>query len=427
MMKFVIAMMMHETHTFVPDTVPLRDFNIVTNSGPFEGKEAAELIRGSNTATAAFIDLAESVPADYVVPVAGMAWPFGPTQDAAFEYMSDKIIAAVRKGCDAAFLDLHGAMATESYLDAEGELLHRIRAAAPGIPIAVALDFHCIVTPKMIDNATVITIYRTIPHVDMYETGKRAGTTLIGFLRGESRPRLVAKRIPLMASLEKMSEKTPPMKDLIDMIHDMEETGDGILHASLSGGHPFSDIFPNGMTAVMVVDENITAGETAAEKLLQTAWENREGLIFQAEPFPQTLAYARSLAEGPIIMADSGDIPSSGGYGADMAVLKKAIAMGFEDIGVGPVCDSESAVMMFEAGVGEEVTLDLGGKTKVPLLDYTGAPLRMTGRVTAVSDTPITLTGPMLRGIPLSLGRMAVLSTGTMDILVTEKRGVFHQ
>lgn len=423
MMKFVIAMMIHETHTFVPQPVSLPDFNIVTGTGPFEGREAAELIRGSNTATAAFMDLAEGVSADYVVPLAGMGWPFGPTEDAAFEYMSDKIIGAVKEGCDAVFLDLHGAMATESHRDAEGELLRRIRAAAPGIPIAVALDFHCIVTPKMIDNATVITIYRTIPHIDMYETGKRAGTTLIGFLKGESRPRLVAKRIPLMASLEKMSEKTEPMKTLIDMIHDMEKSDNSILNASLSGGHPFSDIWPNGMTAVMVVDGDSSTGEAAAEDLLQTAWKHREKLIYRTEPVRKTLAYARSLPEGPIIMADSGDIPSSGGYGADMTVLKEAMAMGFENMGVGPVCDAQSAVTLFQAGVGKDVTLNLGGKTTAPLLNYVGEPLRITGRVTAVSDTPITLTGPMMRGIPLSLGRMAVLSTESMDILVTEKRG----
>jgi microcystin degradation protein MlrC len=122
-------------------------------------------------------------------------------------------------------------------------------------------------------------------------------------------------------------------------------------------------------------------------------------------------------------MADSGDIPSSGGFGADMTVLKEAIAMGFEDMIVGPIFDPESAGIMFERGVGSEVTLALGGKMQVPLMDYSSEPLKIAGKVQAVSDKPISMTGPMLGGLTISLGQMAVLSTGTIEILVTEKRG----
>jgi len=421
-MKFVIAQMKHETHTFVPQTVSLKDFNISGGDIPLEGDEAIESRRGGNNAAAAFIDLAESIGAEYVVPVMGEAMPFGPTEDAAFEYMSGKIVEAVKLGCDAVLLGLHGSMATESFADAEGELLQRIRNISPDMPIAVALDFHCTITPKMINNATVITIYRTIPHIDIYETGKRAASTLIGYLKGENQPVLVARRIPLMASLEKMSEKTAPMKDLIDRIHEIEEKDDEILNASLSGGHPFSDIPPGGMTVVIVADGKREAGVAAAEKVLELAWETRDGFIYQVEPVIDSLRFAKTLSEGPIIMADSGDIPSSGGYGADMTVLKEAIALGFEDVGVGPIFDPQSVEKMIQAGVGEKITLDLGGKTNVPLLNYKGEPLRISGTVRAIVDGKFQLSGPMLTGMKISLGRMTVLSTGTMEILVTEKR-----
>jgi microcystin degradation protein MlrC len=48
----------------------------------------------------------------------------------------------VAAGCDAVLLDLHGAMVTQTYEDGEGELLRRIRAVAPSVPIGVALDMH---------------------------------------------------------------------------------------------------------------------------------------------------------------------------------------------------------------------------------------------------------------------------------------------
>ncbi len=422
LVKFVVAQMKHETHTFVPQTVALRDFNISGGDVPLAGDEAIESRRGGNNAAAAFIDLAEGIGADYEVPVMGEAVPFGPTEDSAFEYMSGRIVEAVKRGCDAVLLDLHGSMVTESLDDGEGELLRRIRDVAPDIPIAVALDFHCTVTTAMIDHATVITIYRTTPHVDMYETGKRAANTLLGLLQGKNRPVLVAKRLPLMASLEQMGQETAPMKDVIDLLSEMEAKDDAILNASLSGGHPFSDIPPGGMTAVIVADGQRQAAAAAAEKALELAWEKRDGFIYSVEPIIDSLKFAKGLAEGPIIMADSGDIPSSGGYGTDMTVLKQVMALGFEDVAVGSIYDPESVAQMAAAGVGAEVTLNLGGKMCVPLLKYKGESLRISGTVRTLVDGVFEITGPMLTGMKLAIGRMAVLSSGSVDILITEQR-----
>ncbi len=421
-MKFVIAQMKHETHSFVPRTTALKDFYTSGGDMSVEGDEAITTLRRGNNAVAAYIDLAESIGAEYVVPIAREALPSGPTEDVAFEYMSDKIIKAVESGCDAVMLDLHGSMVTETFVDGEGELLQRIRNASPGIPIAVALDFHCSVTSKMIDNVTVMTMYRTTPHIDIYETGQRAAKTLLGFLRGENQPLICAKRLPLMASLEKMNQTSSPMKEVIDLIREIEENDNEILNASISGGHPFTDVSPGGMVAVIVADGKRESGNAAAEKILRLAWENRDGFVYEVEPFSKTLKAARELAEGPIIMADSGDIPTSGGFGADVTVLKEVIAQGFEDIAVGPIYDPESVRQMIEAGVGSEITLNLGGKIDVPLLNYWGESVQITGRVRAIVDGRFQMTGPIAPGMWLSIGLMAVLSTETMEILITENR-----
>lgn len=76
------------------------------------------------------------------MPIAAAAWPSGPVDDAAFEAICAAIVDAVAQGCDAVLLDLHGAMVTQTFDDGEGELLRRIRAVAPHVPIGVALDMH---------------------------------------------------------------------------------------------------------------------------------------------------------------------------------------------------------------------------------------------------------------------------------------------
>jgi len=421
-MKFVIAQMKHETHTFISETTSLSQFNAMGGGESLEGGAAIAASRGRNSALAAFIDMIEAAGFDFEVPFAGEAMPSGPVADDAFEWMCERIVGAVAKGCDAVLLDLHGSMATGRFADGEGELLGRIRKVAPDLPIGVALDFHCTLTDEIIDHASVITIYRTVPHVDMYETGERAAKTLLNIIQQKISPIMVARRIPLMASLEKMRPTESPMKDVMDLIRELEAGSNNILNASQSGGHPFTDVFPGGMAVVIIAKDNPEVAQEAAERVLKVAWEKRNDFVEPVEPYLKTLEWAKNLPGHPVIMADSGDIAASGGFAADMTVLKEAMRLGFEDLVAGPIHDPVSIRQMVAAGVGSEVTLDIGGKTSAPRLNYTGDPLRVSGRIRAIVDGRFKATGPMLRGLSVSIGLMAVLSTETMDILLTEQR-----
>ena len=274
----------------------------------------------------------------------------------------------------------------------------------------------------MVKNATVITVYRTIPHIDIYETASRAGKTLVKSIKGESNPVISAFQMPMMASLEKMSESYNPMKEIIDLIHELENSPNDILNASISGGHPYTDAPHGGMTAIFISDNNREFADTQAIKTLETAWNNRDSFVFKTEPIKDSIAHAKSLEEGPIIMADSGDIPSTGGYAADVTSLKEVIKQGFEDILVGPICDPQSVLAMSKAGIGAEITLDLGGKTSVPSLNYKSDPIKITGKIKNIVDGTFELTGPFYRGAKMSAGLMAVLEIGSMDILITEQK-----
>ncbi len=84
---------------------------------------------------------------------------------------------------DAVYLDLHGAMVTEDYEDAEGELLRRVRAAVgEPVPIVVSLDYHGNVTPQMVELSDGMVAYLTYPHIDRKQTGKRAAEVMLRML-----------------------------------------------------------------------------------------------------------------------------------------------------------------------------------------------------------------------------------------------------
>jgi microcystin degradation protein MlrC len=129
-MRLVLAQMKHETNTFSPVPTPLARFGH-GRAGPVSGEEAIAEFRGTGSALGAFIDVAEGIGAEIVLPVAAQAWPSGRVRQDAYEEIAGRILAAIQRGCDGVLLDLHGAMVTERYDDGEGELLARIRRAAP--------------------------------------------------------------------------------------------------------------------------------------------------------------------------------------------------------------------------------------------------------------------------------------------------------
>ena len=196
-MKLVLAQMKHETNTFSPVPTPLERF-AHGRPRPPEGREALEDFKGTGTGLGAFIDVAEEAGAEIVLPIAAQAWPSGRVDQGAFEYISGKIVDAVKQGCDGVLLDLHGAMVTERFDDGEGELLARIRRVAPKIPIGVAHDMHANLFPAAARCATALAGYQTYPHVDMYETGARAAFPIVQMIQGKAKPVLAFGHKPML-------------------------------------------------------------------------------------------------------------------------------------------------------------------------------------------------------------------------------------
>jgi microcystin degradation protein MlrC len=416
--RFVVAMMMHETNTFSPLPTPIGSF---ARAEALSGPAAIAEAEGTNTPLGGFIDIARGAGAEFVVPMAGNAFPSGLVTNAAYEQMTAAIVQAVAAGCDAVMLALHGAMVTETFDDGEGELLNRIRAVAPDVPIAVALDFHTQMTQAMVGGATVITGYRTYPHIDMAETSRRAGRTLLRAIAGEIAPKMVWGKAPIMSSTLVHTPAREPMKSLMAMANEAEDTG-RVLNASVFGGFPQADIPHLGLSCVIVCDGRTSEGEVILNRILDTAWERREGFLFHAEPLPVQVARAKGLKDGPVVMADHGDNTASGGTQDVMSVIAEAMRQGLTDVCAGPICDPACVAQMIAAGVGAQVSLELGGKVDMPALGLTGKPLRVSGKVKCVTDGEFTVTGPMATGSKVRMGRTAVLDTGAMQIVVSEGR-----
>ncbi|MBR8653839.1 M81 family metallopeptidase [Achromobacter sp. Marseille-Q0513] len=419
-MKVLIARMNHETNTFSPVPTPLSAFG---NDGPTYDAAAYEENKGKRTAMSAFIELAEARGADLVTPVSATAYPSGRVDGVAYRELCDRIVAAA-PGCDALLLDLHGAMAVETTDDGEGDLLERLRQAAPGVPVAVALDLHGNVTQKMVDNADVIISFKTYPHVDMYETGEHAGRILFDWLAGGPRPALAWRRLPLMTHTLRSATAEGAMREAVQAARQAEQGA--VLGVSVLAGFALADI-PAPCLSVVAVGAG-EAGRAAAERavaaLADAIWANRDGFYYRSEPLADSLARAARLAEGadkPVLLLDHGDNCMSGGTCDTMDVLMAALDAGLTGIQAGLYCDPEAVAAMARAGVGATVELPVGNKRPIDAIGRAAAPVTLRGVVRALTNGEYVITGPTYTGQTACMGPSAVLDLGAAQLVLTSR------
>lgn len=414
-MKILVAMMKHETNTFSPVPTRLEDFG---PGGPLLGRAAYETFRGSGFSMAGLIDAAEQAGAEIETPIAARALPSAPVQHEAFEHVSAVICEAVAKGCDALFLDLHGAMVTERFEDGEGELLERIRRLAPSLPIAVALDLHGNVTRRMVANCTTLVGYKTYPHLDMVETGRRAGDLLLASMRGELRPVLDYIRVPLLPSMVRMATAEGAMRDLVAAAVQAEQ--EGALAVSVFGGFPLADTADTGLSIVSMTDGDPDKARDICSAIADQAWSRRAEFTVEFEPLEESIARAGQAREWPVLLVDHADNCNTGGTQDTMAVIAEALRQNLTGIAAGPICDPEAVARMIEAGIGARVTLPVGGKVATDCL--AAEPLELTGTVRTISDGRYVVSGPVFTGAKIELGRTVVLDTGDLELVVSEGR-----
>lgn len=415
-MKVVIARMSHETNTFSP--IPTTWERFVDESGNF-GEGAITTYRDTNTPIAAYIDLAQELDAEIIIPMAAGAAPSGFVDAETYDFMSSEILKAVRDGCDAIMLDLHGAMVSHSTPDGEGELIKRIHAIAPGLPICVTLDLHANVSQDMIDNCSAVIGYKTYPHIDMYDVGRKVGRILISQIEGTTSPVIAWGSRPMIPHTLRMGHEFEPMKSLQEMALDAES--DGLLAASVFGGFPLADVEFSGLSVVVVADGDEGLAKQVVDQLLDAAWERREDFVYSGQPLAEAVARAKKLRDGPIVLLDHADNCASGGTQDVMVVIDEVLNQGLEDVAVFAVWDPEAVKLLTKAGVGSSITVELGGKIDMPSIGLKGDPLEVSGRVVHLSDGKFVARGPMSTGMTVRMGPTAVLDTGRLKIVVISR------
>jgi len=418
-MRIVIARFQHETNTFSPVTTPIEAFSM------HWGEAARASVVGTDWPMAPFIELARRMGAVAATPVAADADPSNRVPDALFERVTRALLDEIRAGCDAVLLELHGAMVTESFDDAEGELLERLRKVAPRTPVLVSLDLHANVSQRMIDNLDGVVGYKTYPHVDYRATGEHVARLAHGVLTGELRPVTRWRQVPILAHTLAMGTDHGPMARAVSAARAAEREP-GVLAASVFGGFPLADVADAGVSVTVTTDRDPALAQRVADRIARQLWLERAELIHVSPPLSESLAQARRLYEqpgsGPVLLFDHSDNVYSGGTADTMDVLEAALAQGLRAIATSPICDPEAVARLWSAGLGAQVEVEVGNKVPQPLLGRSRSPVRFEGRVRRLHDGEIPMPHSIYGAYHQSLGRTAVLETAAATLVISERR-----
>jgi microcystin degradation protein MlrC len=343
----------------------------------------------------------------------GMAEPEGYVREDTFETISEEIVEGiVSLNPDGVYLDLHGAMVTEKFDDAEAELLRRIREKMGyAFPISINLDLHANISRALFDYASVISIYRTYPHIDFAQTGGKASILLDRVFAG---PLAKAFRQgDYLVPITDQSTEFDPGRFLYATLPEFSS-----ISVDLAMGFPPADIPDCGPSTVSYADLQ-TDIDNNADQLFE--FLNAEECQFDARLLSAERAVKHAMgSSGPVVISDPQDNPGAGGTGDTTSILRALIKAEANDAVLGVLHDPVSAKKAHNAGLNAVIEVELGGVH----LEFS-QPLKTEVDVEALSNGKFQCSGPMFGGSKANLGLMACLRISNSSIKVvigTERR-----
>lgn len=420
--RIAIAGFQHETNTFVPFRTGFGEFRMA-DSWPrmLRGTEVISGTRGMNLPVAGAIEHAQGVGGLEVVPILWCAAePGGLVTDDAFDRIVELILEGLANAgpIDGIYLDLHGAMVTETHFDGEGALLARIRSRfGTDLPVAVSLDLHANLSAEIVDHADAITVYRTYPHLDMAETGGRAMQELLRRIDGAAR-RAAFRQAPFLVPLHAQFTGDGPCARLYRLLGRLPSGADE--HVELAMGFTAADIPDCGPSVVAYAGTTQRAAELAdlvMSDLRRSEQEFDAPLLDPRDAVRSAMALA-----GTVVIADVQDNPGAGAASDTTGLLIALVEEQANNALLGVMCDPETAAKAHGVGAGATFRAGLGGKSG----PEGQTPFEANFRVLGTSDGKLAYSGEMYGGGVAEVGPSCLLSVedipGDIRIVVSSVR-----
>ncbi|MBL7700179.1 MAG: M81 family metallopeptidase [Chitinophagaceae bacterium] len=358
----------------------------------------------------------------YFPTVAARSLPGGAVTRKAYESIVNQVIDALKKNLpyDGMLLDIHGAMSVAGLDDPEGDFILRVRKAIGKKPIiSTSMDLHGNVSWRLAENSDLITCYRMAPHEDAMDTKQRSVENLLERIEsGKGKPPYKAYvPIPILLPGEQTSTRMEPAKSIYAQVEPASKQ-DGIVDAAIWVGYPWADE-PRNHAVVMVTGDDKQKVTATAERLAKTFWDSRKKFTFVAPTgsLEECLAKALSSNTPPFFISDSGDNPTAGGAGDVTWTLQQILARPEFKPADGPTV----------------IYASIPGPDMIKKAIAAGQGAKVEGYVGAAVDAryapPLLISGTVESIVQGDRNAEveAVIKTGSVHIIVTQKRKPYHK
>ena len=385
-----------------------------------EGGAARESAYGA--ALGAMVDEAEKRGYEVVGGIDIGAHSGGPMEQSAMDRFLDGTLAMLKAALPVAavLVGLHGATQSTGSNDVCGDVLTAIRAVVgEEIVIGASCDLHGNITERMMRAADYISGYQTYPHLDFYNTGRRAAVLALDKVEGKGAKQAWGT-LPQMAPAHGYTTVSGGLKDLMSKGFALVESGE-IRDFSIFQVQPWLDVDKSG-SAVLVAADTEEKAVAVAARLARGEFALRQELQGpRLWTIDETVQAAIDNPEDkPVVLVDSSDSPGAGSPGDSAEVLRHLLPYRDTLRAAVTVMDVPAVEKAFTLGVGGKADFLLGA-TVAPSLS---APVEVKDCVVkSLHSGDFVLEGPANRGLRTSMGPAAVLQAGQLLILVNHAGG----
>lgn len=405
MPRILIAGLFHETHTFLDGTTSLRDFHI---------RRGEEILacKGDSSPLGGVLELADEFGWQMVPAADYRAQPSAIVEDEVIEqFWGDVAPVAEKGGYDAVYLVLHGAMASQTIVDVEGEVLRRLRAITK-VPVFGVFDLHANFSPAMAALADCLVGYRENPHTDAREAGLIAARLLQRCLITGQRPRMQMKQPGLLWPPTGTGTANDPMRTLEAMARQFECEDESLWAMNIVAGFSFADTPNTGVSFVACTTGDATSQLAALD-------ERARELSHLAEitdpPADEVLKQLKPLPEGLTVLVEPSDNIGGGAPGDSTGLLRALMAHRIENAAI--CINDPQSVRDIEAGTrrirlgGKGSRLDPGPvELDIELIALNGGRFELEDKNSHLAS---------MCGDVFDMGRCAVVKHGGLTILIT--------
>ncbi len=386
--RVLIAGLFHETHTFLTERTPWSAFSVRRGTEFFAA-------RGDGSPLAGVLEIADERGWEVIPTIDARATPSGTVEDSVFEQFWSELRAtaepALQQGLDGIYLVLHGAMATATILDPEGELIRRLRALPGGyeVPIGGVLDLHGNISREFAEATQSFVAYRKNPHTDACEAARDGARLLDRVINSDRWPVTLYAAPGIVWPPTGVSTQDEPMRVLEDLAREIEREHPDIAAVSVFASYSFADTPDTGVSFLAVTFGDPNEARRALQSLCDEALRRRE----QGNVVPPSLASViptiqAEVARGetPVLIVEPSDNIGGGASGDITHVFRALAAHGIGNSAV-IINDPVAVAEVSSRPIGWRGSLTFGGRSDSRF----DSPVTFDVELLSVSDGQFTL------------------------------------